>query len=90
MRLNKKNIFVTGIGKGIGRDVFLDCLKEGANVYGICKKKSDLTGLKIKGSKIFIGDVTNKNFINKTFNYFKKNNIKLHGLVNNAGIRQRA
>ena len=86
MKLKNKNILITGIGKGIGKRVFLDCLKEGANVYGICKKKNNSVNQK---AKIFVGDVTNKNFINKTFNYFKKRNIKLHGLVNNAGIRQR-
>ena len=87
--LNNKNILITGIGKGIGKRLFLDATEAGGIVYGICKKKNDLADLSAFKSRIFIGDVTNKNFINKTFNFFKKKKIKLHGLVNNAGIRQR-
>ena len=89
MKLDNKNILITGISKGIGRKVFFDCIDSGANVYGICRKKSDIIKLKFKYRKIFIGDVTNKKFLNKIFNYFKRKNIKLHGLVNNAGMRQR-
>tara|TARA_Y100000591_G_C21818849_1_gene692385 strand:- start:541 stop:1281 length:741 start_codon:yes stop_codon:yes gene_type:complete len=89
--LKSQNILITGVGKGLGRQLFVDALKTGAYVIGVTRSEKDLKDLeKLVGNfKLFIGDVTQQSTINKIFNFCKKNNIKLTGLVNNAGIRQR-
>jgi NAD(P)-dependent dehydrogenase (short-subunit alcohol dehydrogenase family) len=89
--LKNKNILITGIGKGIGKELFLECIKLEANVYAVCKNKKDLHKFKFNKKKttIFYGDVTDNKFISTIFNYFSKKKIKLDGLVNNAGQRQR-
>ncbi|MBK87185.1 MAG: hypothetical protein CMC86_08360 [Flavobacteriaceae bacterium] len=89
--LKNQNILITGVGKGLGKEAFFDILKTGAYVIGVTRSKKDFKNFKkLNGNyKIFFGDVSQLNTINKIFNYCKKNNIKLTGLVNNAGIRQR-
>ena len=89
--LKNKNILITGVGKGLGREILIKCIKNNSFVYGVCRSKSDFKYLKQyqNRSKIFFGDVTNYKFINKIFSHFKKKKIILDGLVNNAGERQR-
>jgi len=86
-----QNILITGIGKGLGREIFLQTVNSGAYVIGVTRSKKDIKNLsKTNGRfKFFFGDVCKKNTINAIFDYLKKNKIKLTGLVNNAGIRQR-
>lgn len=86
-----QKILITGIGKGLGREIFLEAVKAGAYVIGVTRNKNDVKNFsKLNGKiKFFFGDVTKKNTINSIFNYLKKNKIKLTGLVNNSGIRQR-
>ena len=90
--LKNKNILISGIGKGLGRDMLIKCVDNGAYVYGFTRTRKDIRHLKgkyLNNTKIFIGDAANEKFIKKLFNYFKKNKIILHGLINNAGERQR-
>ena len=89
--LKNQKILITGVGKGIGKKIFLDLLKAGAHVYGVTRSKKDTEELaKMNGNfKLFFGDISKLETINKIFNYLNKNRIKLTGLVNNAGIRQR-
>jgi NAD(P)-dependent dehydrogenase (short-subunit alcohol dehydrogenase family) len=89
--LKNQKILITGVGKGIGREIFFDALKAGAYVIGVTRSKNDIKNLAdISGNfKLFFGDISQAKTINKIFNYLKKNKIKLTGLVNNAGIRQR-
>ena len=60
-------------------------------MIGVTRNQKDIKNLdQFKGKyKLFYGDVTKEATINKIFNYLKINKIKLTGLVNNAGIRQR-
>jgi 3-oxoacyl-[acyl-carrier protein] reductase len=90
--LKNKNILITGIGKGIGKELFLECVKLDANVFAVCRDKKDVQQFKFnkKKIKIFFGDVTDVKFMSSIFDYFSKKKIKLDGLVNNAGQRQRA
>ena len=69
-----KNILVTGVGKGIGKEVLANCIKNNYFVYGICRSRSDYKDLlKYKNkSMIFFGDVTNEKFLKSIFSYFKK------------------
>jgi NAD(P)-dependent dehydrogenase (short-subunit alcohol dehydrogenase family) len=89
--LKNKNILITGISKGIGKELFFECVKLEANVFAVCRNKSDLQKFKFNKKKItiFFGDVTDNKFVSTIFNYFSKKKIKLDGLVNNAGQRQR-
>lgn len=88
--LQKKNILVTGCGKGIGYDFVKFALCQGAFIYGITRSKSDLIKFKkFKNTKIFIGDVTDVNNITKILSLSVKENKIIDGLVNNSGIRHR-
>ena len=89
--LNNK-ILISGVGKGLGKQMFYNCIDNGAFVYGFTRSKIDIKKIKkkyLKNSKIFIGDASNMKFIKKLFSYFSKKKIKLNGLINNAGQRQR-
>ncbi len=91
--INNKVVLVTGIGKGIGAEVFNRCEKESKFVYGIVRNQDDYLRLKkninAKKSKIFFGDITDSKLIKKIFNYSTKSSHKIDCLVNNAGERQR-
>lgn len=90
MILKNKNILLTGAGKGIGEACFYDLINEGAFVFAIVRSKKDYDLLKNQpNSKIFLGDVRNKNLIEKIFKYASNKKKYITGLVNNAGIRQR-
>ena len=90
--LKNKNILISGVGKGLGLDMLYKCIDNGAFIYGFTRSKDDIKKIKkeyLKKSKIFVGNASDYNFLKKLFFYFKKNNIYLNGLVNNAGQRQR-
>ena len=88
--LKNQKILITGVGKGIGREIFLEALKEGAFVIGVTRSKKDFKEFShFRGRyKFFYGDISRQTTIKKIFDYLKKNSIKLTGLVNNAGIRR--
>ena len=88
--LKKKNILITGVGKGIGYELVKQCLSNGSYVYGLTRSKSDLKKFKnLTNCKIFIGDVENKSLINKILIQSVKDKRLISGFVNNAGVRQR-
>jgi len=90
--LKNKTILISGIGKGLGLEMFHQCVDQGAFVYGFTRSKEDIRKInqkEKKNYKIFLGDATNEKFLKKLFQYFKKNKIILNGLINNAGQRQR-
>tara|TARA_X000000950_G_scaffold8188_1_gene9001 strand:- start:12823 stop:13566 length:744 start_codon:yes stop_codon:yes gene_type:complete len=89
-KIKQKNIFITGVGKGIGEDLVYALIKKGYFVFGITRSQKDIKKFKnLKNCKILKGDVRNLSKIDKVF----KDSIILKrpitGLVNNAGIRQR-
>ncbi len=88
--LSKKNIIVTGVGKGLGYDLLKRIIFYGGFVYGITRSKSDLKKFKnLKNCKIFLGDVTNNKIIKQLLKQSLKDKRIIHGFVNNAGQRQR-
>ena len=88
--LRNKNIFITGIGKGIGKETCEACLENGAFVYGITKSKKDIINFKkYKNLKVYVGDSCNISLIKKIFKSSIKDKRKINGIINNAGIRFR-
>tara|TARA_Y100001935_G_C17289812_1_gene502605 strand:- start:405 stop:1142 length:738 start_codon:yes stop_codon:yes gene_type:complete len=88
--LKNKNIFITGVGKGIGEETLKACIKNGAFVYGITRSEKDIKKLnKLKNVKIYLGDVRNINLIKRIFRDSIKNKKKINGIINNAGMRFR-
>ena len=88
--LKNKNIFITGIGKGIGKETCKACIENGAFVYAITRSKSDVKEFrKYKNLKIFIGSSTDINLVKKIFKLSIKDKKKINGIINNAGIRFR-
>lgn len=91
--LKKKNFVVTGAGKGIGRSVLNLLYKSNANVAIITRSKTDVKRIhKTFNSKkiiTYVGDVSIKNDVDNFFKLVKTKMKKIHGLVNNAGVRQR-
>ena len=72
MKLDNKIIFLTGAGKGIGRDLFQSFLKSGSYVFALTRSKEDLkklTNIEKKNSTIFYGDVRNSKLIKKIFEF---------------------
>ena len=62
--LQNKIILITGVGKGIGKAIMDNCLKEGAYVYAITRSKIDKKSLKDLSNlksrfQIFYSDVNN-------------------------------
>ena len=43
-----KNILITGAGKGIGKQVLLDCANNNHFVYAVIKSEKDIINLKKK------------------------------------------
>lgn len=86
----KKTVLITGVGKGIGRELLNFFTDKNYFVYGVTRSNGDFKKLKkLRNSKIFYGDVKNKNIIKKILNDSLKNKRLISGLVNNAGVRHR-
>ena len=66
-----QKILITGVGKGIGREIFLKALKEGAFVIGVTRSKKDFKEtFHLRGQyKFFYGDISRQTTIKKIFDY---------------------
>ena len=88
--LKKKVVFLTGAGKGIGKEILNLLIKEKVIVYAITRNKKDFKWIK-KNKYVFLfeGDVTDQKLIDEIFDYSKKRKHLFNCLINNAGMRQR-
>jgi len=88
-----KNFVLTGAGKGIGFATLNKLYEANANVAIITRSRLDINKIskKFSSKKIlsFCGDVSIEKDRKNFFEYVKKKMIKIDGLINNAGVRQR-
>lgn len=86
----KNAVIITGVGKGLGKDMLNYFLEKNIFVYGITRSANDLKALpKNKNFKAYISDVRKITVIKKILKDSIDNKIVINGLINNAGIRQR-
>lgn len=94
MKLTGKNIVLTGAGSGIGQQLALGLLREGAFVLGLDLNESGLSETKTLAGdmsdrfKSYLINITNKEQIDKFTNELNESDIAIDGLINNAGIIQ--
>ncbi|MDO5154881.1 MAG: glucose 1-dehydrogenase [Eubacteriales bacterium] len=94
MKFVDKSIVVTGAGNGMGKEITLRYLKEGANVVAVDLKEDALNVLKEEVAKenfpgkleIFVGDISKQENAEGMITYAVEQFGKLDILVNNAGI----
>lgn len=82
-----KNVFITGINKGLGKELFELFLTKGYTVYGLLRNQSVAEKLKSKlpeNGKIILTDLSSDESINAIQEIVGGNSIDL--LINNAGI----
>lgn len=89
--LKNKNVFISGVSKGIGKAIGIKLAKEGCNIFGLSRNQSDLDNLTSElsqfnvQSKFFAVDVGDFYKLKEVLEEFlSKTNIDI--LVNNAGI----
>jgi 3-oxoacyl-[acyl-carrier protein] reductase len=92
MRFKDKTAFITGGGRGIGATTALMMLAEGARVgivdinEGTMKKTQEAAQSKGYDLRIFVGDITEKEQVERFIGDFVKGFGRIDILVNNAGI----
>jgi 3-oxoacyl-[acyl-carrier protein] reductase len=93
MLLQGKKAIVTGGARGIGKEIVMLFLKEGATVFFIDMLESEYLGememvAKSTGTEVFFkqADVSNEEQVNNVVKDILKQSGEIHILVNNAGI----
>jgi len=90
MLLNNKTIFVTGAGRGIGREILLTALREGASVAAHMGRNSrvDAEGIHTSDDRFLplSGDLAQAEVVNKLWSSALAWRSRIDVLVNNAGI----
>jgi short-subunit dehydrogenase len=82
-----KNILITGISRGLGKDLFELFSKQPYTVYGLLRNESDFNQLRKKlpdNCKLILADISNDSAIATIQKVFKEQPLDL--IINNAGI----
>ncbi|GAB3986450.1 hypothetical protein GCM10028807_03900 [Spirosoma daeguense] len=84
---NRKVWFITGISKGLGKEIAKIVHGNGDQVIGIVREESDKNRLEIElvGAKIYILDLLQSEKINVVIEDIIKSFTKIDMLINNAG-----
>ena len=83
--MNKKNIFVSGASRGIGRDIAVSFAKNGFNVVGT-SRNDFIFNENLKNLIPIKLDITNRKDIQDCFEKLKQIDLLPNILINNAGI----
>ncbi|MEF2965342.1 SDR family oxidoreductase [Paenibacillus sp. M1] len=89
--LTDMKVIVTGAASGIGKEIAIQCAKEGAKIIACDMNGSLLDELKQTLSSAdqldtYRLDVSNYRQVAEFFTYIRENHADVNGLVNNAGI----
>jgi short-subunit dehydrogenase len=82
-----KTILITGINKGLGKELFYQFIDKGYFVYGLLRNKEiydELKKVKHNNSELILADIGEDDCIQKIQEVVKDNTIDL--VINNAGI----
>ncbi|MBM7584477.1 3-oxoacyl-[acyl-carrier protein] reductase [Bacillus pakistanensis] len=90
MRLHHKSIVVTGAGGGMGLAVVKLLLDKGANVIATDLNTQMLNDFESEQLAVFEGDMLDETFVEKVFAEGNAKFGSISGLVNAAGIAQKA
>ena len=85
----KKNIVITGVSSGIGRDALRLMHQKGYHIYGSVRKEADAKSLTEAYPQRFtplIFDVMDQNAVNQAAKVVFKTCDRIDALINNAGI----
>ena len=83
--MSRKNIFVSGASRGIGKEIAINFAKKGFNVVGTSRSDFDFN-LDLDNLKPIKLDITNRDDVHDCFDWLKSKNLLPDILVNNAGI----
>ena len=83
--MNKKNIFVSGASRGIGRDIAISFAKNGFNVVGT-SRNNFIFNENLKNLIPIKLDITNRKDVQDCFEKLKQIDLLPNILINNAGI----
>jgi NADP-dependent 3-hydroxy acid dehydrogenase YdfG len=88
----KKTIIITGATRGIGRQIALDFALSNNHLILIARNRAELSTLKDEIEKsacscdIYVGSLSDYDFIKSTWISILQNHSKIDMLINNAGI----
>jgi 3-oxoacyl-[acyl-carrier protein] reductase len=90
--LKGKNIVITGAGRGIGRQIAITAIQDGANVALVARTASELqdtTRLLLTSTthRCYSLDIADVSAVEKTFQKIARDFGTIDGLVNNAGTQ---